>query len=132
MLDEAGIDQPREILFVDDEESLARLGADLLTDIGYKVTCAFSGNEALHLFEQQDRNFDLVITDETMPGISGIELAQKIFAISPSTPVILCSGHLLSMQEEGMEKTNISAILAKTAVCSELPQMLDSIFSGPA
>ena len=132
MSDEQVIDRQRQILFVDDEESLAQLGADLLGDIGYKVTCAFNGSAALHLFEQQDRCFDLVITDETMPGISGIELAQEIFAISPATPVILCSGHLLTMHEAGMEKTNITAILPKTAVCSDLPGMIDSIFPRSA
>lgn len=132
MSDEPVIDRQRQILFVDDEESLALLGADLLHDIGYNVTCAFNGSAALNLFEQPDSCFDLVITDETMPGMSGIELAQKIFTISPATPVILCSGHLLTMQEEGMEKTNITATLAKTEVCSQLPKIIDSIFSGSA
>ena len=123
------IDLRKQILFVDDEESLALLGADLLDDFGYSVTCAFDGNAALQLFKQPGRHFDLVITDETMPGLSGIELAQEIFSISPSTPVILCSGHLLTMQEEGMEKTNIAATLAKTAVCIELPEMINKIFT---
>ncbi len=122
-------EQQRRILFVDDDEGLALLGSDLLTDIGYSVTSAFNGNAALSLFEQSERPFDLIITDETMPGISGIELAQKIFAISPATPVILCSGHLLTMREAGMEETNITATLVKTAVCTELPKMIDKIFS---
>ena len=132
MSDEQVIDQQRQILFVDDEETLALLGADFLNDIGYEVTCAFNGSAALQLFEQHERCFDLVITDETMPGISGIELAQKIFRISPSTPVILCSGHFLTMQEVGMDKTNISAVLAKTALCRDLPEMIHSIFGESA
>ena len=120
----------KQILFVDDEESLALLGADLLDDFGYTVTCAFNGEDALQLFQLQSSCFDMVITDESMPGISGIELAQELCLISPSTPVILCSGHMLTMQEEGMDKTNISAVLIKTAVCSELPGMIEKIFSG--
>lgn len=119
----------KQILFVDDEESLALLGADLLDDFGYTVTCAFNGEEALQLFQLESSCFDMVITDESMPGISGIELAQEICRISPSTPVILCSGHMLTMQEEGMDKANIAAVLIKTAVCSELPGMIEKIFS---
>lgn len=121
--------QQKKILFVDDEESLALLGADLLSEYGYSVTCAFDGRAALQLFQRQMDFFDLIITDESMPGLNGIELAQKIFTISPSTPVILCSGHLLTMEEEGMDTTNITAVLAKTAVCSELPEMIKKIFA---
>ncbi|MCF6266986.1 MAG: response regulator [Desulfuromusa sp.] len=120
-------EQQKQILFVDDEEILALLGADLLTDSGYSVTCAFDGNAALQLFQQQPGSFDLIVTDESMPGMSGIELAQKIFSLSPVTPVILCSGHLLTMQEEGIDKTNISAVLAKTSVCSDLPGLIEKI-----
>jgi len=122
-------EQQKQVLFVDDEESLALLGADLLEDFGYNVTCAFDGNAALQLFEQQPGSFDLIITDESMPGMSGIELAQNIFSLSPLTPVILCSGHLLTMREEGMDKTNIAAVLAKTSVCNDLPGLIEKIFS---
>ena len=120
----------QQILFVDDEASLALLGADLLDDFGYEVTCAFNGEEAFSLFQQKSGGFDLVITDESMPGISGIELAQQIFSISASTPVILCSGHMLTMQEEGLDKTNVAAVLVKTDVCSKLPGMIEAIFAS--
>ncbi len=129
MAEDILLDQQKQILFVDDEESLALLGADLLTDYGYNVTCAFDGAAALQLFQQQADFFDLIVTDETMPEMNGIELAQKIFTISPSTPVILCSGHLLTMEEEGMDTANITAVLSKTAVCTELPEMIKKIFA---
>ena len=119
----------KQILFVDDEKSLALLGADLLGEFGYKVSCAFDGHEALELFRQEENGFDLVVTDESMPGMCGIELAQQIYQHSPETPVILCSGHLLTMQEEGMESTNIAAVLAKTSVCTQLPAMVEEILA---
>ncbi|SDZ83665.1 Response regulator receiver domain-containing protein [Desulfuromusa kysingii] len=117
----------KHILYVDDEECLALLGAELLDDCGYAVTCEFNGTAALEKFQQQVETFDLVVTDESMPGMSGIELAQAIFKISPVTPVILCSGHMLTMAEEGIEQTNIAAVLAKTEVCGLLPGMIEKL-----
>lgn len=119
----------KQIMFVDDEKSLALLGADLLEEFGYDVSCAFDGNGALELFLQPTSKFDLVVTDESMPGMSGIELAQKIYEVSPETPVVLCSGHMLTMNEEGMEATNIAAVLAKTTVCTQLPALIEEIFT---
>jgi len=118
----------KKILFVDDDPSLASLGAELLDDCGYSVVCEFDGKAALRRFQEQVGGFDLVITDESMPKMSGIELAQAIFKISPSTPVILCSGHMLTMREEGIGETNILAVLAKTDVCLQLPETVGKIF----
>lgn len=115
----------RRILYVDDEEGLALLGEEFLGDFGYRVTCAFGSEQALAEFTKAEQPFDLVVTDESMPCMSGIELAQEIFNISPTTPVILCSGHLLTMNEEGMDKTNIVAVLVKTDVCLKLPDLLE-------
>jgi len=115
----------KKILYVDDEESLALLGEEFLSDLDYQVTCAFGSEQALSLFQNTEDGFDLVVTDETMPGMSGIQLAQELYRISPETPVILCSGHLLTMAEEGMAKTNIKAVLIKTDVCAKLPSLLE-------
>ena len=115
------------ILYVDDEQGLALLGEEFLGDLGYQVTAAFSGAMALELFQQNGEGYDLVITDESMPGMSGIELAKELAQISPQVPVILCSGHLLTMQEEGMEQTNIKAVLVKTEVCTKLPDLIDRV-----
>ena len=119
--------QSKRILFIDDEESLIQLGADLLLDLGFQVDCALSGKEALELFQQQNGEYDLLITDETMPGMSGIELAQEIYRQSPAIPVLLCTGHLLTLQEPGIDQTNIMAVIKKTEVCTRLPVLLDEL-----
>lgn len=119
----------KHILFVDDEESLALLGADLLDDFGYDVTPVFDGRKAYDLLTEDPDRFDLIITDESMPEMTGIELAQKIYSLMPKIPVILCSGHLLTMQEQGMAATNIVHVLGKTDICSKLPDVLDTLFA---
>ena len=120
------VDQSR-ILYVDDEECLAQLGEEFLGDMGYQVTSAISGGQALELFEKNSSSYDLLVTDESMPGMSGTELAQKIYEINPNLPVIICSGHLLTMHEAGMETTNIKQVLVKTEVCTKLPDMIDAL-----
>lgn len=117
--------EEKKILYVDDEVGLALLGKEFLGDLGYQVTSVFGSKEALAAVENADSAFDLLVTDESMPYMSGIELAQKVYQLSPQTPVILCSGHLLTMEETGMEKTNIVAVLLKTDVCLKLPDLLE-------
>ncbi|MCE5265346.1 MAG: PAS domain S-box protein [Deltaproteobacteria bacterium] len=80
------------ILFVDDEEQLVNLGKVMLTSLGYQVVGQTDSAEALRLFRAQPDRFDLVITDLTMPNLTGVELAQELLSIRPDLPVILCSG----------------------------------------
>src|SRR5208283_2086732 len=68
------------VLFVDDEELLAEMGLDMLEDLGYQVTVTTSSAEALALFRTDPGRFDLVITDVTMPEITGVELAREMLA----------------------------------------------------
>ncbi len=116
------------VLFVDDEPALLALGEDLLIEEGCQVVCASSADQALELFTQSKQPFDLVVTDETMPGMSGTELARQLFQMAPRLPVILCSGYLLSMAETGLGVTNIVQVLAKTDVFIKLPEIITALF----
>jgi CheY-like chemotaxis protein len=118
-----------KILFVDDEPALQVLGEDLLVEEGYDVVCAASAREALALFAQQGHQVDLVVTDESMPGMTGIELAQQLFKLAPQLPIILCSGYLLTMADEGIGATNIKAVIAKTEIFLKLPETIASLFA---
>lgn len=80
------------ILFVDDEEPLVAMAKELLEALGYLVTGSTSSQEALEIFLNQPSAFDLVITDMTMPGLTGTEIATKMMSLKPDLPVILCTG----------------------------------------
>jgi PAS domain S-box-containing protein len=80
------------VLFVDDEESLGRLGREILSPMGYEVVTCTSSHEALEAFQASPEWFDLVITDQTMPYMIGEVLAQEIRRIREDIPIILCTG----------------------------------------
>ncbi|GBC62569.1 hypothetical protein DENIS_3541 [Desulfonema ishimotonii] len=90
-LSESAPHSPR-ILFVDDEKMLAHLGESLLITLGYRVTVETRPEQALRLFSRDPDAFDLVMTDMSMPVMPGHILAEKLLAIRPDIPVILCSG----------------------------------------
>ncbi len=81
-----------KILFIDDEEALAKMGAEMLKRMGYDVVYHTSSIHALDLIKNEPDKFDLVITDMTMPGLTGDQLTKKILEINPDMPVILCTG----------------------------------------
>jgi PAS domain S-box-containing protein len=87
------------ILYVDDEKRLAHLGQKMLTPLGYTVTVATDGVEALELFRTHPEAFDLVITDQTMPGITGTQLASRLLSIRPDLPVVLITGYGMMQKE---------------------------------
>ncbi|MBW6510380.1 MAG: response regulator [Desulfuromonadales bacterium] len=120
---------PKKVLFVDDEPALLALAEDLLIEEGYLVVCAADSRQALDLFAQHEHQFDLVVTDESMPGMTGSELAQQLFQLAPELPVILCSGYLLTMADERIGATNIKEVIAKTDVFFKLPSAMASLFA---
>jgi PAS domain S-box-containing protein len=101
------------ILFVDDEESLALLGKKKLEPLGYTVFPVTSSTQALQMVQDSPQGYDLVITDQTMPRMSGEILAQKLFAIRPDIPVILCTGFSSVITEELAKSIGIKAFLIK-------------------
>ena len=81
------------ILLIDDESAIVNMQSRQLTKLGYSVTTRTSGIEALELFRNKPDAFDLVITDMTMPRMTGDKLAIELIKIRPDIPVILCSGY---------------------------------------
>jgi PAS domain S-box-containing protein len=108
------------ILIVDDEEIIVTMEKAMLKSFGYKVATFTDPTEALYALEKDPAGFDLVITDMTMPKITGVELANKIFAIRKNLPVILCTGFSELISKEKAEALGISKFLLKPLSKSEL------------
>ena len=108
------------ILFVDDEESLIDMGKQLLVSLGYDVTTRINSIEAFELFKTRPDAFDLVITDLTMPNMTGDELAKKLMAIRPDIPVILCTGFSTRITEEKSKNMGIRAFILKPLIRKDI------------
>ncbi len=103
----------QHILWVDDEEILVTLGREMIKALNYEVTTTTSANEALALFKKHPGRYHMLITDQTMPEMSGVELSQTLLEINPELPVILCTGDNHTITQETVEKMGIKAFLMK-------------------
>lgn len=112
------------ILVVDDEERIVNIEQLALEEFGYSVTATTSSVEALEIFSEQPENFDLIITDMSMPIMTGAELAQKILAVRPEIPIILCSGFSELMNEQKAKAIGIRQYIMKPFVLSEIGQVV--------
>ena len=116
------------ILFVDDEKMLAELGQKLLETLGYQVTTRTGSLEALASFRADPDAYDLVITDMTMPGLTGRELARELLAIRPDIPIIMCSGFTEFANTDEARKFGIREIIMKPYVIRTLGQTIRKMF----
>jgi len=123
------------ILFVDDEEAIVDVSRQLLERLGYRVSALTSSLEALELFRAGPDQIDLVITDQTMPQMTGAELAQEMLRLRPELPIILCTGFSEQMSAQKAEAMGIRRFAMKPLVGRELArvvrQALDGTVSGP-
>jgi CheY-like chemotaxis protein len=108
------------ILFVDDEQILVETGTAMLQRLGYQVTGRSGSLEALDIFQKQPHRFDAVITDQTMPEMTGIDLARRMLQIRPDLPIILCTGYSGLVSEEQALALGIKAFTMKPLTNKEL------------
>ena len=120
-----------KILFVDDEPALADLSKQLLERLGYQVTIRTNSIEALNLFKQNSDKFDLVITDMTMPQMTGDLLAQRIMELRPDIPIIICTGYSEKITQELVNRLNIRALVMKPIIRDELLITVRQVFDNP-
>lgn len=118
------------ILVVDDEQAIVNMVRQLLERLGYRVTSRHSSLEALKVFQGAPDAFDLVITDMTMPGLTGVQLAGELFKSRPGLPIILCTGYSDTVSEDSIWQHGLAKYLKKPINREELAvsvrQVLDS------
>ncbi len=118
-----GIPTGRErILFIDDNQALVDLGKRMLGRLGYEVVTRTSSIEALELFRAKPDEFDMVITDMTMPNMTGDKLAKEMMKIRPDIPVILCTGFSELISEERAKGLGIRAFVMKPVVKRDMAE----------
>jgi CheY-like chemotaxis protein len=115
------------ILFVDDEPTLATMTAEMLSCLGYNATVYTSSVEALKTFQAAPWQFDVVITDQTMPEMTGERLARELRGIRPDMPIILCTGYSHTMTANKVQALSVDAFLLKPLGLRELGLALQQV-----
>ena len=124
--------QGRErILLVDDEEQIIDIEQQILERLGYKVTSRTDGEAALEEFASLPDHYDLVITDMTMPKMTGDQLARKLMDIKPDIPVILCTGFNETITEDKALAMGIDKFVMKPIVKDELASTIRAVLDNP-
>ena len=118
------------ILFVDDEPTLVKVAGRILEGLGYEVETKINPIEALDLFRSGPDRFDLVITDMTMPKMTGQKLAKKILDIRPDMPIILCTGFSEKISEANIGELDINAFVIKPFVTHNFALTIRKVLDG--
>jgi CheY-like chemotaxis protein len=115
------------ILLIDDEKALAESGRAILANLGYTVTVRTSSLEAYAIFQNHPTRFDAVITDQNMPGMTGVVLAQQLLRIRSNLPIILCVGNPL-LSEETVRSIGIKGLVIKPLSATNIAAHLREVF----
>ena len=118
------------ILLVDDERMLVAVNTNILESLGYEVTGVTDALEALEMFRSQPDRFDIVITDMTMPQMTGDILAKALLKIRPELPVILCTGFSSSLNTKNLADTGIRALLYKPVLKRQIAETIRRTLDG--
>lgn len=110
------------VLLIDDEENLITLGERILTKAGYRVSTYTDPYAALAEFARAAQHFDAIVTDHTMPGMTGVQLSAKLRQIRPDISILLCTGYRLQEITQHIEKGLIDAYLPKPYTVAQLQE----------
>ncbi|MFT5701086.1 MAG: PAS domain S-box-containing protein [Desulforhopalus sp.] len=118
------------ILLIDDEPAIAEMMQKILVSAGYKITCETDSRRAIEIFRQNPDGFDLVITDQTMPGMTGDQVATELLSLCGDIPIILCTGYSDIVDENTAKNLGVRRFLLKPinqeVLKTSIRQVLDS------
>jgi two-component system, cell cycle sensor histidine kinase and response regulator CckA len=120
------------ILYLDDEEALVMFATRLLTRLGFRVSGFTDAAEALHEFGSRPAEFDAVVTDLSMPKMTGLEFAREVLAIRPSTPVVVTSGYVRPEDQVKAQQLGIRDFILKPVTADQLATTLDQLLQDRA
>ncbi len=120
----------KTILFIDDEDMLVEMNLSRFSKMGYRVVGCKSPTEALNTFKAAPDQFDLVVTDYTMPHMSGFDLAREILAVRPGAPILLLSGGDEVIAPEKVTEAGIKVYASKVASRGELEELIQQALQG--
>jgi CheY-like chemotaxis protein len=118
------------ILFIDDEESMVFLMERWLQRLGYKVTGCTVPQKALEVFCSRPHDFDIVLSDLSMPQMSGVELAREILKIRPGMPILITSGYVAPLDNEAVRSLGLPDLLLKPNTVEELGEIVHSVLAN--
>ncbi|HLZ18369.1 MAG TPA: response regulator, partial [Smithellaceae bacterium] len=118
------------ILFIDDEESLVTLARAFFESRGYRITATVNSLDAFRLFQKNPDGFDLVITDMTMPEITGAELVRAFLKIRADIPIILCTGYSDSISVAEVRKLKIREFVLKPVALNDLGRLVRRVLDS--
>lgn len=119
-----------KVLLIDDEQMIVHLGATILERLGYRVTAKTNARDALDLFLSDPHAFDLIITDYTMPGLTGIDLARAMGKARPGIPVLLCTGFSERLKDEDVEEAGIRRCVMKPLDSAKLAKLAREVLDA--
>jgi PAS domain S-box-containing protein len=134
-LDQSISDEPvqtgkERILFVDDEQFLVEMAREMLSRLGYSVTTRINSLDALQTFQEQPDQFDLVITDQTMPEMTGEDMARRMLQIRPDIPIILCTGFSAVTSEEKAKAIGIREFVMKPLIKNDIAKLIRRVMES--
>ncbi|MFH1153435.1 MAG: response regulator [Pseudomonadota bacterium] len=114
-------------MFVGDEEALRDVTHDILKGFGYTVQTFSSGTKAFETYKKDPCRFDLVVTDMTMPGMTGLELSQKILKLTSGQPIILCTGYSETIDRDKALSMGITEYVDKPFIIKDLAKVIQKV-----